>query len=106
MKKWEIWLVDMEPAIGTEIKKKRPCIILSPDFINERLGQITIIPMTTKRKYYPFRVQCKFNNTDGEIMVEQIKSFDKTRFIKRFGTVEINIQKEIIKKLTLFIEGN
>ena len=101
MKQYSIVLVNLDPTIGSEIKKTRLCVIISPDEINRFLKTIVVAPMTTNLKKYPTRVQVQHNNRKGMIAIDQIRTIDKSRIIKRFDRLSNNqIQrcKAIIKE--------
>lgn len=95
IKQYHVYLVNLDPTIGHEIKKTRPCIVISPDEMNNNINTIIIAPMTTKSHSYPTRVQLKFQNKTGYIVLDQIRTIDKKRIIKELGTVN----KRIIKKI-------
>ncbi|TKS57181.1 type II toxin-antitoxin system PemK/MazF family toxin [Mesohalobacter halotolerans] len=101
LKQYSIVLVNLDPTIGSEIKKTRPCVILSPNEINKFLKTIVVAPMTTNLKKYPTRVSVKHNNKNGMIAIDQIRTIDKTRILKRFDRLtksEIANCKSIIKE--------
>lgn len=87
MKRGEIWLVDLDPTVGSEIKKTRPCVVISPGEINDNLRTIIIAPMTSKGFPAPFRIPVTHAGVKGLIVLDQIRSVDKTRLSKRIGTV-------------------
>lgn len=95
IKQYHIYLINLDPTIGHEIKKTRPCIVISPDEMNNNISTIIIAPMTTKSHSYPTRVQLKFQDKTGYIVLDQIRTIDKRRIIKELGTVN----KSIIKKI-------
>lgn len=98
---YSIILVNLDPTIGSEIKKSRPCVILSPNEINFFLNTIVIAPMTTNLKKYPTRIEIKHNDTKGMIVIDQIRTIDKSRILKKFGQLsksEIQKCKAIIKE--------
>lgn len=95
IKQYHIYLINLDPTIGHEIKKTRPCIVISPDEMNNNISTIIIAPMTTKSHSYPTRVQLKFQNKTGYIVLDQIRTIDKRRIIRELGTVN----KSIIKKI-------
>ena len=102
MKQNEIWLINLDPTIGSEIKKTRPCVVISPNEINYNLKTVIIAPMTTTDQEYPTRIRIKHNNRIGYIVLDQIRTIDKRRIIKRFEQLtgkEIAQVKEIIKEL-------
>ena len=94
IQQYEIFLINLDPTIGHEIKKSRPCIVLSPNEMNQFIGTIIIAPMTTKSKSYPSRVELSFQGKKGYIVLDQIRTVDKSRFIKNLGSPE---KKTIIK---------
>lgn len=94
IQQYEIFLINLDPTIGHEIKKSRPCIVLSPNEMNQFIGTIIIAPMTTKSKSYPSRVELSFQGKKGYIVLDQIRTVDKARFIKKLGSPE---KKTIIK---------
>jgi mRNA interferase MazF len=92
IKQYQIILVNLDPTVGSEIKKIRPCVIISPDEMNKYLNTIVIAPMTTTSKEYPTRVNVKHDNKTGWIVVDQLRTIDKQRIIKSMGNLS---QKEI-----------
>ncbi len=101
IKQYQIILVNLDPTIGSEIKKTRPCVVISPDEMNKYLRTIVIAPMTTNSKKYPTRVEVKHDNKTGWIVLDQIRTIDKQRIIKELGRLskpEIKEVKEIIKE--------
>jgi mRNA interferase MazF len=99
VKRFEVYLVNLDPTAGSEIKKKRPCVIVSPNEMNKYLNTIIIAPLTSVRRGYPSRIECKFKGRKGEIMLEQLRSVDKRRLIKRQGTLNEDLQNSILQKL-------
>ena len=98
---YEIVLVNLDPTIGSEIQKTRPCVVISPDEINRNLRTVTIAPMTTQSKRYPTRVEIKHNGKKGWIAIDQIRTIDKQRIFKNFGCLkekEIEECKLVIKE--------
>lgn len=101
LNQYEIVLVNLDPTIGSEIKKTRPCVVISPNEMNKYLQTIVILPMTTNLKKYPTRVLVKHNKKIGMIAVDQIRTIDKARIIKVSGKLsnsEIENCKKIIKE--------
>ena len=86
---YEIHLVNLDPTIGHEIKKTRPCVVLSPDEMNRHIGTVIIAPMTTKSRQYPTRVAVKFQGKSGWIVLDQIRTVDKRRLVKRLGKITL-----------------
>ncbi len=101
--RFDIVLVKLNPTVGSEIQKTRPCIIVSPNEMNA-LKTIIIAPMTSKGFNFIFRPKIKFENKNGLVLLDQIRAVDKTRVIKKIGTVEKRKAKEISKILTEIFE--
>ncbi len=101
LKQYQIILVNLDPTIGSEIKKTRPCVIISPNEMNKYLRTVIIAPMTTTSKDYPTRVKIKHNGKTGWIVIDQIRTIDKQRIIKILGSLsskESKKVKEVIKE--------
>ena len=101
IKQYQIILVNLDPTVGSEIKKARPCVVISPNEMNKYLRTIVIAPMTTSSKKYPTRVQIKHDNKIGWIVLDQIRTIDRQRIIKVFGElqdVEIQEVKSVLKE--------
>jgi mRNA interferase MazF len=96
---YDVWLVNLDPTIGYEIKKKRPCLIISPDEMNRNIKTVIIAPMTTKSRNYPTRVNVIFENKNGWIVLDQLRTIDKIRLIKRLGIINFDIVNTV--KITL-----
>lgn len=96
---YEIYLINLDPTVGHEIKKSRPCLVISPNEINYNIDTIIIAPMTTKSKSYPTRIKLKFEGKEGWIVLDQIRTVDKIRFIKKLGKIENKIVKEVKKTI-------
>jgi mRNA interferase MazF len=99
VKRFEVYLVNLDPTVGSEIKKTRPCLIISPDEMNRFINTIIIAPMTTKGKIYPTRVPCTFKGKQGLIVLDQIRTVDKTRLVKRIGKVDNVTQDKVLEVL-------
>lgn len=95
LKQYEIVLVNLDPTIGSEIKKTRPCVIISPDEMNKYLRTIIVAPMTTQSKKYPTRIEIKHENKIGWIVIDQIRTVDKQRIIKKLGRLSQPEVKEV-----------
>ncbi len=101
IKQYHILLVNLDPTIGSEIKKTRPCVVVSPDEMNKFIRTVVIAPMTTTSKPYPTRVEVKHDNKIGWIVLDQIRTVDKKRIMKELGKLtkaEIKEVKAIIKE--------
>jgi mRNA interferase MazF len=82
----DIWLVGLDPTVGREIQKTRPCLVVSPDSMNRFLGTVVAVPLTTGSRPAKFRVPIVFKATNGLLLCDQLRTLDKTRFVKRLGT--------------------
>lgn len=94
-KQYEVYLIELDPTKGSEIKKTRPCAIISPNEMNKYINTLLIAPMTTKSHDYPTRVQVLFNKKKGWVVLDQIRCIDKTRLKKKLGTLKIEETKQI-----------
>ncbi len=92
---YQIVLVNLDPTIGSEIKKTRPCVVISPNEINKYLRTIVIAPMTTKSKKYPTRIEVKHEGKIGWVVIDQIRTIDKQRIIKNLGRLSVPEIKEV-----------
>lgn len=98
---YEIVLVNLDPTVGSEIKKTRPCVIISPNEMNHNLQTITVAPMTSTSRKYPTRIKIKHNNQAGWIVIDQIRTVDKRRIVKNLGVLsssEIDSCKKVIQE--------
>lgn len=93
--RFDVWLIDLDPTRGSEIKKARPCLVVSPDPVNKYLNTVTVIPLTSTIRTYPSRVNCVFQGKKGQAMVDQIRGLDKNRLKKKLGTMESRFCKTI-----------
>ena len=92
---YQIILVNLNTTIGSEIKKTRPCVVISPDEMNKYLRTVVIAPMTTTSKNYPTRVEIKHDNRIGWIVLDQIRTIDKQRILKELGRLSKPESKEL-----------
>ena len=99
VKRFEVHLVNLDPTIGSEIKKTRPCVIVSPDEMNWYISTVIVAPMTTQGKVYPTRIKCKFEGKTGLVVLDQLRTVDKRRLVKRLGQIDKKTKQEIIEKL-------
>ena len=102
LKQYQIVLINLDPTIGSEIKKTRPCVIISPDEMNKYLQTIIVAPMTTTSRKYPTRIEVKHDRKNGWIVVDQIQTIDKQRIIKvlgRLSQAEIKELKSVMKEI-------
>lgn len=97
--RFEVYYVNLDPTIGSEIKKTRPCVIISPNEMNHNISTVIIAPLTSKLKNYPTRVPCKVEGKQGQIVLDQIRTIDKSRLIKKIDTLNKNTQKKVLNVL-------
>ncbi len=87
VRRGEVYLIELSPTRGSEIRKTRPCVIVSPDELNANLETFIVAPLTTGSHPYPFRVACRFAGKDGHIVIDQLRTVDRERLVKRLGIV-------------------
>jgi mRNA interferase MazF len=95
----EVYLVNLDPSVGSEVKKTRPCLIISPDEMNQYIRTIIIAPMTTRQRSYKSRVLINFGGKQGQVMLDQIRTIDKGRLITKLGTLSIKELKVVLSVL-------
>jgi len=105
MVQYDIFLVNLDPTIGHEIKKIRPCVIISPDEMNRHLGTVIIAPMTTQSKHYPTRIPITFESKEGWIVLDQIRTVDKIRLFKKIGHADDATIVEVKSVLSEMLVG-
>lgn len=96
VKRFDVYLINLDPAIGSEIQKARPCLVISPDEMNRHIRTVIVAPMTTKGRSYPTRVACEFQGKKGQIVLDQIRTVDKSRLVKRLGRIDKKVQEEML----------
>ena len=95
----EVWLVSLEPTQGSEIRKTRPCLVVSPDEANEYLRTVIIAPMTTTERPYPTRVSITFQNKRGQVALDQIRAVDRKRLVRKLGTAPAKAAQAVFSVL-------
>ena len=105
VKRFDVYLVNLDPTIGHEIKKSRPCLVISPDEMNRYVSTVIVAPMTTKGRNYPTRVPCTFQGKEGQVVIDQLRTVDKIRLAKRLGKIDPETQTHVFSVLSeLFSE--
>ena len=99
VKRFDVYLVNLDPTVGSEIQKTRPCLVISPDEMNRNIKTVIVAPMTSVIKDYPSRVPCTFRKKKGQIVLDQIRTLDKTRLVKKLGTIDSKAQLDVISIL-------
>jgi len=98
--RYEVYLVNLDPTIGSEIKKTRPCVIISPNEMNRNISTIIIAPLTSTQRNYPTRINCQVQGKDGQIVLDQIRTVDKQRLITKIDFLNRKTQIKLHKVLT------
>lgn len=104
VKRFDVYLIALDPTLGHEIKKTRPCVVISPDEMNRHISTVIVAPMTTNGRNYPTRVPCVFQGKKGQIVLDQIRTVDKIRLSKRLGKLGANDTDQILKVLAEMFE--
>jgi mRNA interferase MazF len=96
VKRFEVYLINLDPTIGSEIRKTRPCLIISPDEMNRFIKTVIVAPLTSKGRTYPTRVACKFQGKQGQVVLDQIRTVDKVRLVRRLGKLDKQTQESVL----------
>jgi mRNA interferase MazF len=99
IKRFDVYLVNLDPTVGSEIRKARPCLIISPDEMNRYIATVIVAPMTTKGRDYPTLVQCAFKGKEGQVVLDQLRTVDKSRLVQKLGRIDQQTQEEILSIL-------
>ncbi len=95
-KRFDVCLISLDPTVGSEIQKTRPCLIISPDEMNQHIRTIIVAPMTTKGMGYPSRVHCTFQRKQGQIVLDQIRTVDRSKLVRRLGRISEKTQSKVL----------
>jgi mRNA interferase MazF len=99
VKRFDVYLVNLDPAVDGEIQKTRPCLVISPDEMNEYIATVIVAPMTTKGRDYPSRIACQFQGKNGQVILDQIRTVDKRRLVKKLGRITPGTQTKVLAVL-------
>ena len=99
IQRFEVYLVSLDPTVGSEIQKSRPCLVISPDEMNRHINTVIIAPLTTRGRDYPTRVSCTFQGRQGQIVLDQIRTVDKTRLMRKLGRITPPTQRAVLTVL-------
>ena len=99
VRRFDVFLVGLDPTIGSEIQKSRPCLIISPDEMNRHIKTVIIAPMTTQGRKYPTRVACEFQGKQGQDVLDQIRIVDKSRLIRKLGRIDSQTEMKLLSVL-------
>jgi len=97
--RFEVYLVNLDPTVVSEIQKSRPCLVKSPDEMNAHIATLIVAPLTTRGRDYPSRIPCQLQGKDGQVVLDQIRTVDKSRLVKRMGILDSRIQKQVLVTL-------
>lgn len=100
--RFDVFLVNLDPTVGSEIRKSRPCIIVSPDEMNRHVRTVVVAPLTTSSRPYPSRVQVKFAGKDGQVVIDQLRTVDKVRLAARLGALDAREAAAVLDVLKEF----
>ena len=97
--RFDVYLVNLDPTVGSEIRKAQPCLVISPDEMNRFIATVIIAPMTTRGRDYPTWVACAFKGKHGQVVLDQIRTIDKVRLVKKLGRLDKQTQDEVLSVL-------
>jgi mRNA interferase MazF len=97
--RFEVYLINLDPTVGSEIKKTRPCLIISPDEMNHNIRTVIAAPMSTKGQSCPTRVLCRFKGKNGQVVLDQVRTIDKTRLVKKLGKLDKRPAEKVLSIL-------
>ena len=104
VQRFDVWLVVLDPTVGSEIRKTRPCLVISPDEMNAHIATVIIAPMTSKGRDYPTRVPCTFQRKAGQVVLDQIRTVDQARLVKRLGQLDATASAAVLDTLAELFE--
>ena len=94
--RFDVYLVSLDPTVGSEIKKTRPCLIVSPDEMNRHIRTVIVAPMTTRGRQYPTRVPCRFRGKAGQVVLDQIRTVDSVRLVRKLGRLDVGAGGKVL----------
>ena len=97
--RFDVHQIRLDPTLGHEIRKTRPCVVVSPDEMNRHIGTVLVAPMTTKGKPYPTRVPVRFAQKEGMVVLDQLRTVDKERLVRRLGRLDDNASRKVLEVL-------
>ena len=99
VKRFDVYLITLDPTVGSEIKKTCPCLVISPDEMNRWIKTVIVVPMTTRGQPYPTRVLCEFQGKKGQVVLDQIRTVDRARLVQKLGRISKSTQREVLVTL-------
>jgi mRNA interferase MazF len=100
--RFDVFLVNLDPTLGSEIRKSRPCVVVSPDEMNRHVRTVVVAPLTTSGRSYPSRVPTRFAGKHGQVVIDQLRSVDKARLARRLGTLDAREAASVLEVLREF----
>jgi mRNA interferase MazF len=97
--RFDVYLVSLDPTVGNEITKTRPCLVISPDEMNRHIRTVIVAPMTTKGRQYPTRVPCRFRGKAGQVVLDQIRTVDAGRLVRKLGRLDADTGAKVLAAL-------
>jgi len=97
--RFDVFLVNLDPTVGREIRKTRPCVVISPDEMNRNVRTVIVAPMTTQSRDYPTRVRCRFKKKDGHVVLDQIRTVNRAWLVRRLGKLPASAQLTVLDVL-------
>lgn len=95
----DVYLVSLDPTLGSEIRKTRPCLVISPNEMNRHIRTVIVAPMTTKGRPYPSRIPCRLKGREGQVVLDQLRTVDKVRLVQRLGRISPRTSKAVLALL-------
>lgn len=102
MKQFDVWMIELNPTLGTEIQKTRPCLIVSPTAANNFLQRAVVVPLTSQHRNVPTRISCRFQKRQGQLVIDQLRAVDCQRFLQRLGSIDKKTARETAQLLQQF----
>jgi len=99
MRRFEVWLVRLDPTEGAEMRKTRPCVVVSPDELNREIRTVLAAPLTSRGRPYPWRVECVFEGQPGQVALDHLRSMSEARFLRRLGELDTRVCEEVLRRL-------
>jgi mRNA interferase MazF len=100
----EVYVVNLDPTVGSEIRKTRPCLVVSPDDLNHFVRTVIVAPLTTEGRPYPTRVPCRFRGKAGQVVLDQIRTVDQVRLVKKLGQIDAKTSAAVLSVLREMFE--
>jgi len=99
VRRFEVYLVNLDPTVSSEIRKTCPCLVISPDEMNAHISTVVVAPMTSRGRAYPTRVDCRFQGKDGQVVLDQIRTVDQRRLVRHLGKIDDETKRAVLSVL-------